>query len=285
MKKKHTNTMGVARAALQVKQAGPADGLDEGTFVGYASVFGNVDSYGDIVEPGAFKDTLAAWEAKGDPIPLLWGHDMYDPFSNIGHVAKAEEDDRGLLIHGVFDLDNPTAQQVYRLVKGRRVTDMSFAYHVVEESKSADGNHLLKLDMLEVSIVPVGANRETDIMAVKSRLADAALKAGRVLSAANESRLQEAVDAIQAAADSIESVLSTVATDTIGVGTDKPSEPIAEGEASGTAEGKSNPTEEPSATARPVKGGNSDEDRKSIPSVEAYAAHIRFMALAAGKES
>ena len=64
-------TVGVAHAAFKIKAAGPDDGLDEGVFTGYASVFGNVDSYGDIVEPGAFKDTLEAWRAKGDPIPLL----------------------------------------------------------------------------------------------------------------------------------------------------------------------------------------------------------------------
>ena len=46
--------MGVTHAALQIKAAGPDDGLKEGQFRAYASVFGNVDSYGDIVEKGAF---------------------------------------------------------------------------------------------------------------------------------------------------------------------------------------------------------------------------------------
>jgi phage head maturation protease len=31
---------------------------DAGTFVGFASVYGNVDSYGDIVMPGAFDRTM-----------------------------------------------------------------------------------------------------------------------------------------------------------------------------------------------------------------------------------
>ena len=90
--------MKIKSAPLKVKAAGEADGLEEGQFIAYASVFGGPpDSYGDIVDPGAFAASLKSWEEKGDPIPLLWGHDFVDPFSNIGHVVKAEEDDHGLL--------------------------------------------------------------------------------------------------------------------------------------------------------------------------------------------
>lgn len=36
---------------------------EEGVFSGYGSVFGNVDSGGDVVEPGAFTKTLEkGWE-------------------------------------------------------------------------------------------------------------------------------------------------------------------------------------------------------------------------------
>lgn len=41
---------------LQVDvKAGPDSGLAEGEFLAYASVFGNKDSYGDVVMPGAFR--------------------------------------------------------------------------------------------------------------------------------------------------------------------------------------------------------------------------------------
>lgn len=277
-------TMGVRRAGFAIKAAGEDDGLAAGTFTGYASVFGNVDSYGDIVEPGAFKDTLTAWEAKGDPIPLLWGHDLYDPFNNIGGITEAVEDDKGLLVTATIDLDNPTGAQVYRLIKGRRVTDMSFAYRVQAEHKAADGNHLTQLDVIEVSIVPVGANAETDILAVKSRLADLSVKAGRVLSAANEGRLKEATDKIQEATEVIESVLSSAATETSAtVSTSKSGNPPdpADGKASDQPGDKSTPDEEPRDSA--AKSDPVDEDRKSAPPVEAYAALFNFHALSGGE--
>lgn len=102
----------------------------EGTFTGYASVFGNVDSYGDVVQKGAFANTLAAWQEKGKTIPVLFGHDFSDPFSNIGGVTSAEEDDHGLKVTGALDLENPKAAQVYRLLKDGRISDMSFAFDV-----------------------------------------------------------------------------------------------------------------------------------------------------------
>jgi len=41
-------------ASLVNVKAGPYDELEEGEFVGYASLFGYKDSYGDVVMPGAF---------------------------------------------------------------------------------------------------------------------------------------------------------------------------------------------------------------------------------------
>jgi len=58
---------------------------DAGEFEGYASVFGNEDSYGDIIEPGAFAKTLKE-HGDDNPIPILWQHDTYAP---IGTTIEA----------------------------------------------------------------------------------------------------------------------------------------------------------------------------------------------------
>lgn len=186
---------------LRVKAAGPSDDLPEGSFEGYCSVFGNKDSYGDIVVKGAFATTLAEWDEKGDVIPLLWGHDFADPFSNIGSIVKAEEDEVGLKVTGVFDLENPKAQQVYRLAKGRRVTGMSFAYDVRDHEVKDDAVYLKDLHIYEASIVPIGANPEAGVTDVKSaaehlleHVAD--VKAGRVLAAKHIDSLRSAQEAI-----------------------------------------------------------------------------------------
>lgn len=169
-------------AQIRVK-AGPDDGLEEGQFEAYASVFGNKDSYGDVVVKGAFADTLETW-MKGDAVlPVLFGHNMQDPDFNIGAVLEAKEDEHGLWVKAQLDLDSPKGLQTYRLIKGRRISQMSFAYDVLEggwatRQKDADGGdgddnqeeyyELRKLKLYEVSVVPIGANQETEILAAKA---------------------------------------------------------------------------------------------------------------------
>lgn len=174
--------MKLKNAAAKVKAAGDADGLDDGQFEAIVSVFGNEDSYGDVVLPGAFTDTLDAWAKKGDPIPVIWAHDWRDPYSHLGGVIKAEERDEGLWVRAELDLDNAKAAQVYRLLKGRRVTQFSFAYDVVDggwgERDGREVYELRKLDLHEVGPCLLGVNQETELLAVKAHDLAARLKAG-----------------------------------------------------------------------------------------------------------
>lgn len=201
--------MKIKNAPVRVK-AGPDDGLAEGQFTAYASVFGNKDSYGDVVIRGAFADSLARWGAKDALLPLLFGHRLDDPDFNIGHVVKAVEDDHGLLVTGQLDLDMPKAQATYRLLKGRRINQMSFAYDVLEGAwVTKDGTEyyeLRELELFEVSVVPIGANQETEVLAVKASTAAlaAGVKEGRVLAQKHIDSLrsaQEAIAAVIAAAE------------------------------------------------------------------------------------
>nr|DAU46532.1 MAG TPA: prohead serine protease [Caudoviricetes sp.] len=169
---------------VQVKALQPEDGTGgdindaqpEGVIEAYASIFGNKDSYGDVVMPGAFVDTIAEWAASDNVLPLLYGHDFHDPYSNIGAVTSAEEDSKGLKIVAQFDMDNPKAKQVFNLVARKRITQMSFAYEVVEgESVTTEDDwhyEIRKVKLYEISVVPIGANQETAITAVKSGVRD-----------------------------------------------------------------------------------------------------------------
>jgi HK97 family phage prohead protease len=201
-----------------IKAAGPDDGLAEGEYRALVSVFGNRDSYGDVVLPGAFKETLAEWKASGDPIPIYWSHQMHDPMMNLGHVIDAKETSAGLEVHGKLDLENPKAAQVYKLFKGRRVTQQSFSYDVLDGGWSAedeDAYELRALKLYEVGPTPIGANQETDLLAVKAfteratRIAGA-VKAGRVLSGKNGTILRDAHEQLLAAASSIHDVLAAL---------------------------------------------------------------------------
>ncbi|ARM68425.1 putative prohead protease [Corynebacterium phage IME1320_01] len=161
--------MTVKSVIAEVKALG--DG-EKAEFEAYASVFGNRDSYGDVVQKGAFAGSLKAWDEKGAPIPLLWGHNMADPDFNIGMVTSAEEDEHGLKVVCELDTDSPKGAQVHRLLKQGRVREMSFAFAATSsEYGELDGKSvrfLKEVDLFEVSVVPLGANPETEVLAVKS---------------------------------------------------------------------------------------------------------------------
>ena len=191
-------------------KAGPEDGLAEGEFIVYPSTFTREpDAYGDVVAKGAFSETIENWKASGNVLPGLFGHRMDDPDYYVAEAIDMGEDDHGWWVKGRFDLDSPKGPQVYRLVKGKRITQLSFAYDVLEGQTvdledGSKANELQKLHVYEFSFVPVGANRDTSVLAVKSAI-EVLEKAGRVLSASNESLLRDAHESIGKVLSALES--------------------------------------------------------------------------------
>jgi Escherichia/Staphylococcus phage prohead protease len=237
----------------RVKAAGVADGLAEGQFTALVSVFGNEDSVGDVVRPGAFTDTLADWQAKGDPIPVIWSHAWGDPFAHVGTVLKATETLQGLEVTGqIDDLDtNPTAAQVYRLLKGRRVTQFSFAYDVGEGAWVSDDEHpwggyyeLRRVKLHEVGPCLVGANQETELIAAKALGLARGAKAGRVLSQKNFESLTAAYTAIGEVLDSAQPEKAGAAEKKTTVESGQPGAEAAAGETPPAQPGEALPAQE-----------------------------------------
>lgn len=149
-----------------------------GIFEGYASVFGNVDSYGDKVIKGAFSKSLAkSFPNDGAGIPCYWSHRMDDPEFILGKTLSAVEDEHGLKVRVSLDLDNPKAAAAYRALKAGAVNQMSFAYEVLDSefipekgAKFGGVNELRELNIFEVSVVQIGANTATSIDMVKSAM-------------------------------------------------------------------------------------------------------------------
>ena len=230
-----------------------ADG-DDGQFTAYASTFDVKDSYGDVIRKGAFADTLTEWKDSGNILPVLYGHDFSDPFSNIGAVVEAVEDDHGLKITAQLDLDNAKAAQVYKLLKQKRLTQMSFAFDVVEgafvEQEQESFYELRKVKLYEVSVVPIGANQETEILAVKAASHAAAVKAA---SEEDNANLSKALASLSAQAAELAKDLETLA------------------EQQAVSENEDPDGEEPP--------GSSDEGEKSTHPGEVKAALAKLMIL------
>lgn len=167
--------MGVAIKTKSFKvKAEESEESGSGYFIGYASVFGNVDSYGETMEKGAFSDTLKEWE--GRKIPVFYGHDLTNPENNIGYVESAEEDDTGLLVRCVVDTEGPgNGPIVYKLLKEGRIDRMSFGFYVNDADHKGGVTYIKKVSLLEVSVVPAPANPEAAISEVKSSKEDSGM--------------------------------------------------------------------------------------------------------------
>lgn len=143
---------------------------DSGEFSGYGSVFGNKDSYGDIVAKGAFEKSLSKWREKEKYPALLWQHKTDEP---IGVYTRMEEDDNGLYVEGrLLKDDDDLARRAYAHLKAGSISGMSIGYMPIDESydKERDAMILKELDLWEVSLVTFPANESAQIQSVKRTL-------------------------------------------------------------------------------------------------------------------
>ena len=227
----------------------------------------DVDSWGDRVVPGAFADTLADWKSRGDPIPFIWSHQHDDPDSHIGIVLDAAEREvdaaadppapAGLWVKAQLDLDNPKSKQVLRLLKGRRVTQASFAYDIVDGGAVTENEQsvyeLRKLQLYEVGPTLIGMNQATELLGAKDyRVLGGimrSIKAGRVISAKNE-------ELLRAAHESIGAVLSALDSD----------------------DGKANPGE-PAKVEEPSQAKTEEPMRSRVAELATLEHNLRFSAL------
>ena len=138
----------------------------DGTFSGYGSIFGNIDSHGDIVQPGAFAKSLKRHEERGTRPKLFWQHDMHQP---IGSWTSIKEDEKGLYMEGRFNMDVQRGREAYALLKAGDIDGLSIGYRTIKEKRDnvKSANLLEELDLIETSVVSLGSNDLALVDAVK----------------------------------------------------------------------------------------------------------------------
>jgi uncharacterized protein len=116
---------------------------------GYASLFGIPDLAGDVVERGAFAETLLALPASD--IRMLFQH---DPDRPIGRWLAAKEDSQGLWMQGLVDASHADARAVLRLIQSGTADGLSIGFRALNATPRLSGGRILKtIDLREVSIV------------------------------------------------------------------------------------------------------------------------------------
>lgn len=135
------------------------------TIEGWASTFGNRDSYNDIILPGAFAESI-----KGRKPKMLWQHDS-DELIGVWDVAT--ETAQGLYVKGRL-ADTPRGNEAYTLAKMGALDAMSIGYSTIEaEYDHQSGVRTLKkVDLWEVSLVTFPANDKACVTLVKAAMED-----------------------------------------------------------------------------------------------------------------
>jgi HK97 family phage prohead protease len=140
---------------------------DTGLFSGYGAVFGNVDSYGDVVLPGAFKASLRKHQNKGTQPAMLLHHSSSRP-CGVYHAVK--EDDHGLFVEGQLLTSTTDGDEAYKLLKAGALNGLSIGYQLLdhEYNPKTGMDYLKEIDLWEVSLVVFPANEEARVTEVKT---------------------------------------------------------------------------------------------------------------------
>ena len=160
-----------ARATLSAIEA-------DGTFAGYASLFGEADLGRDMVMPGAFRASLARRSVAG--VKMLFQH---DPNAPIGVWLEVREDGQGLFVRGRILPEVERGREVLALMRAGALDGLSIGFRTVEgrtEPKSGV-RRLSRVDLWEISVVTFPMLPEARVSTVKNdsdaRLASAIRRA------------------------------------------------------------------------------------------------------------
>lgn len=102
-----------------------ADVMEDGTFVGYGSVFNFIDSARDVTAPGAFAASIKAKMPK-----LLWQHDTTQL---VGVWTEAKEDSHGLWLKGKVLTETQKGREALALMRAGALDGLSIGFETIEQ--------------------------------------------------------------------------------------------------------------------------------------------------------
>lgn len=173
---------------------------EKNVFEGYASVFHNKDSHGDIIEPNAFTKTI---NERGHRIKVLWQHDMFTP---IGKAIDLKEDNYGLYVKAQIS-ETPEGKRAMTLIKDGVIDELSIGYSVVKDEfdTELEVRRLKEIKLFEFSPVTFASNDQAVITGAKyqQQLANSLMQlngglgSGVPLTKANEELVRNTIQSLE----------------------------------------------------------------------------------------
>ncbi|WP_371346478.1 HK97 family phage prohead protease [Ancylobacter sp. IITR112] len=124
--------LGLVGVPFEIKFA--SDEAPVGSFEGYGAVFGNIDSHGDVIEPGAFAKSLLDRERSGRSLPPMYkmhGAMTGNRQEPIGVWEAMSEDANGLHVKGrLVGLDTEQGKWTYAQLREGALKGLSIGYRV-----------------------------------------------------------------------------------------------------------------------------------------------------------
>ena len=138
----------------------------QGIVTGYFSAFGNVDSDGDIMMPGAFKRSIQDWGPEGKQrIKHLLNH---DPSKPLGKIQVLKEDEYGLYYESKVGT-HTLGQDYIKMIESGLIAEHSIGFKTLREQKSGDANQIHEVMLFEgSSLTAWGANEATPLLGMKN---------------------------------------------------------------------------------------------------------------------
>ena len=142
-----------------------------GRIEGLAATFmDEPDCYGDVIAHGAFADSLTAHTERKTAPAMLWSHAIDTP---VGKWTNIHETRSGLEVVGSLNLQTPNGRDAHASLKHGDLSGLSIGFMLWAGGADSDGHvrMLKRIDLVEISVVAVPANRAARIRSVKSLVA------------------------------------------------------------------------------------------------------------------
>jgi len=150
--------------SLELKNVDVKSGIVEG----YFSAFGNIDSDGDMIMPGAFAKSISERgpdSSSNRKIAHLYSHDTWTPLAKI---EELKEDKMGLRYRSKWSKAQKAQDVLIQMSEGIiREHSVGYLRIPAKEKVRDDYNEIQEVNLFEGSTLMFGANSNTPIASIK----------------------------------------------------------------------------------------------------------------------